>query len=193
MTMQVLKVDVTGRPVGFIDWFEAVTLCYKGKANVLASEDEDFWCSPSTKVNKPVIIQVEKYVRLKPMRDNYIIKRVLFARDNWQCAYCSVEINLKTGTKDHVKPYWAFKREGRPRSEANTWENVVTCCGPCNHKKGNKTCAEAKMYPRVTPKKPVYVQTVFNRVHHTIQKEYVEAYYQLEGPDKDAIEIVRHD
>ncbi len=192
MATQVLKVDSSGRPIEFIDWFEAVTLLYKGKANVLAAEDDDFWCSPSTRVNKPVIIQVETYVRLKPMRDNYIIKRVLFARDDWQCQYCGIEINLKTGTKDHVKPYWLFKKEGRSRSEANTWENVVTSCSPCNHRKGSKTCSEARMYPKKAPKKPVYVQTTFDRVHHPIQKEYVEAYYQLQGPDADAIELIQH-
>jgi hypothetical protein len=193
MTTQVLKVDTSGRPIEFIPWQDYVRLWYQGKAHVIAAEPGEYWCSPSTKVPKAVIIQIESFVRLKPMRDNYIIKRVLFARDGWKCAYCSVDINLKTGTKDHVKPYWLFKKEGRNRSEANTWENVVTSCGPCNHKKGSKTCAEAKMYPKVTPKKPVYVQTTFDRVHHPIQKEYVEMYFKLDKEACEAIEIVKHD
>lgn len=181
MATPVLKVDVSGRPLGFIPWDEFVCLYWKGKCRILEAE-KDSWRSPSTDIPKAIIVQVEHYVRLKPLRDNYIPKRILFNRDSWECQYCSKPITMATGTKDHVKPRHSFKKQGLPVAAANTWCNVVTSCQPCNHKKGNQTCAQAGMYPKNTPKKPEYIQTVWNKVHHPVQQEYVASYYQI-NPD----------
>jgi 5-methylcytosine-specific restriction endonuclease McrA len=37
------------------------------------------------------------------------------------------------------------------------WENVVTACAPCNHRKGNRTLEEARMHLRVRPRAPAPV------------------------------------
>lgn len=62
-----------------------------------------------------------------------VSRRGVLIRDKFTCAYCG-----KPGTTiDHVHP--------RSRGGKNTWQNLVTACGSCNHKKRNRTPEEAGM------------------------------------------------
>jgi 5-methylcytosine-specific restriction endonuclease McrA len=76
-----------------------------------------------------------------------ISRRVLFARDDWQCVYCGSESTRLT--LDHVVP--------RSRGGSSVWENVVTSCAPCNHRKGDRLLEETNMKLRKTPKPPTPV------------------------------------
>lgn len=176
----VLLTDVTGRPVNFVKWHRAARLVADGRAQVITS-DEGFWKSERRDIPVALIIQLEDYVKLKPIPDDDINKRVLLARDNWECQYCACSVTADTATKDHVKPREHFKLEGRPVSDANTWDNIVIACSPCNNKKANRTPAQSGMYPRKTPKKPTYVQTMWaGKGFHPIQAEYVAEYFSLD-------------
>ena len=76
-----------------------------------------------------------------------ISRRVLFARDGWQCAYCGSGGNRLT--LDHVVP--------RSRGGTSVWENVVTSCAPCNHRKGDRLLEETSMSLRTAPRPPTPV------------------------------------
>jgi hypothetical protein len=41
-----------------------------------------------------------------------------------------------------------------------TWENIVTCCVPCNRAKANRTPEQAGMRLRCRPTKPRYLPVV---------------------------------
>ncbi len=57
-----------------------------------------------------------------------ITRRAVFARDRWTCQYCGRERgNL---TVDHVIP--------RSKGGGSGWDNIVTCCAPCNRRKGDR-------------------------------------------------------
>jgi hypothetical protein len=43
------------------------------------------------------------------------------------------------------------------RGGKNTWENLVTCCGSCNLKKGDKTPEEICMPLKINVFKPSFV------------------------------------
>ncbi|MEM7408380.1 MAG: HNH endonuclease [Pseudomonadota bacterium] len=58
----------------------------------------------------------------------------LFRRDNNICMYCGESFATRDLTRDHVVP---VSRGGK-----DVWENVVTACRPCNHRKGNWTPEE---------------------------------------------------
>jgi 5-methylcytosine-specific restriction endonuclease McrA len=65
-------------------------------------------------------------------------------RDGRTCAYCG-----RTATTiDHVLP--------RSRGGANSWLNTVAACGSCNHRKGDRTPAEARMPLRLKPTAPTW-------------------------------------
>lgn len=64
-------------------------------------------------------------------------KRGVYERDEGRCAYCGKWIPFASATLDHIIPQsW-----GR----LSTWENLVTCCAPCNQRKGGRTPEQARM------------------------------------------------
>jgi 5-methylcytosine-specific restriction endonuclease McrA len=70
----------------------------------------------------------------------------IFSRDNFTCQYCgSRKQNL---TLDHVHP--------RHMGGLHVWENLVTCCSDCNHKKGGKKLELSGMKLLSKPKVPRY-------------------------------------
>ena len=70
-----------------------------------------------------------------------------FARDEWRCVYCGTSTGRLT--LDHVVP--------RSRGGESVWENVVTSCATCNHKKGNRTLEESGLELLMKPKPPTPV------------------------------------
>src|SRR3990167_1882926 len=166
---RVLQVDISGRPLGLISWQRAVNMIYQGNAVALEVEDGKYWRSPSLAIPVALIIQTEDYVKLRPLKDNHIIKRVLFARDNYKCQYCFKDVTLSTGTTDHVKPKSKFVASGRPASDAHTWDNVVLACEKCNLKKDNRLPMECGMHLKKAPRKPDYVQVLWaGKIYHSI-------------------------
>ena len=91
-----------------------------------------------------LILQVPAYVELRPIVKRNVVRRVLFCRDNWRCSYCGRDGGPRDLTVDHVKPL--------SRGGEHTWDNVVSACRRCNHRKGNRLPYEAGMYPRSVPK-----------------------------------------
>jgi 5-methylcytosine-specific restriction endonuclease McrA len=71
------------------------------------------------------------------------------ARDRYTCQYCGVQPGRAKLTLDHVVP--------RSHGGETRWENVVTACGPCNRRKGNRTPAEAAMTLHCQPRRPRYI------------------------------------
>ncbi|MCH8310373.1 MAG: HNH endonuclease [Chloroflexi bacterium] len=67
-----------------------------------------------------------------------------FARDRDACQYCGRE--SRNLTLDHVKP--------RFRGGSHSWENVVTACISCNHRKAGRTPKEAGMKLLTPPRAP---------------------------------------
>ena len=80
---------------------------------------------------------------MKKIRVN---RQRLYKRDNNECAYCGSKKEL---TIDHILP--------KSRGGKNSWSNLITCCLPCNLKKGDKTPEEAKMPLLFTPKIPSFL------------------------------------
>ena len=62
---------------------------------------------------------------------------ILFRRDNFRCLYCAQEFKARDLTRDHVIP--------RSQNGNNTWQNIVTACRRCNHRKGARTPEQAQM------------------------------------------------
>lgn len=61
------------------------------------------------------------------------VKRAVWNRDKYQCAYCGEHLDENTATVDHVKPRSRLKR-----GDKSAIDNLVTACKPCNQKKGDR-------------------------------------------------------
>jgi 5-methylcytosine-specific restriction endonuclease McrA len=65
------------------------------------------------------------------------VRERVLRRDKFRCRYCGRPLSRDEVTMDHVR---AYSRKGRW-----TERNLVTACGACNRKKGNRTPDEAGM------------------------------------------------
>ncbi|MEM9057333.1 MAG: HNH endonuclease, partial [Pseudomonadota bacterium] len=70
----------------------------------------------------------------------------LFRRDEYLCLYCGEHLPPSLLTRDHVVPVSAGGRD--------VWENVVTACRPCNHRKDNHALADCGLRLLAVPYAP---------------------------------------
>ena len=82
----------------------------------------------------PSVIRLLHMVK-RPIFSRRLSRREVFWRDGFTCQYCGRQ--MRDLTLDHVKP--------RVHKGAHTWENVVTACVLCNHRKAGRSPAEAGM------------------------------------------------
>ena len=142
----VLVLNASYEPLNVTTLRRATVLVFKGKAEVIEELDQELH-SATTTFPWPHVIRLVQYVRVPRAVQRKISRRALFARDNWRCVYCGSSGGRLT--LDHVVP--------RSRGGESIWENVVTSCAPCNHKKGNRTVEEARMELRFPPRAPTPV------------------------------------
>src|SRR3954463_660734 len=76
------------RPTSLVSRERAVTLVVCGHAQVIAEDESVVYRSQHLRLALPVILQVPAYVELRPIVKHTVVRRVLFCRDNWRCAYC---------------------------------------------------------------------------------------------------------
>lgn len=157
----VLNSDYT--PINVTSVVRGFVLVSKGKAEILKS-DENPIVAGYQKFVKPVIIRLLNYVKYR-IKNLKINRSRLFKRDSGQCVYCGSKKNL---TVDHVIP--------KSRGGDNSWTNLVTCCSPCNRKKGNKTPEEANMKLSIKPYEPALFSDIINPTISDIWLEFQKIY-----------------
>jgi 5-methylcytosine-specific restriction endonuclease McrA len=143
---QVLVLNASYEPLNVTTVRRAHVLVYKGKAEVVERLERPLQSASDT-YPWPHVIRLVQYVRVPRAIKRKISRRALFARDGWRCVYCGSSGGRLT--LDHVVP--------RSRGGDSVWENVVTSCAPCNHRKGNRLLHELKMELPSPPRAPAPV------------------------------------
>lgn len=144
-----LNADYT--PLHFISDMDAITLFYKGRAEVIIgasgvpSEWDEAFNSPSTTIKIPATMRLLKRINKKWKQPRFR-KKVLFNRDGWMCQYCKTKLKWDSVTIDHV---WPSSRGGQ-----TNWTNCVASCKPCNRRKADRTPEEAGMKLQQKPVTP---------------------------------------
>lgn len=139
--LMILVLNADYLPINVTTFKQAFKLVWKGKAEII--EDEGNILETNVKTySKPSVIRLIKYVYV-PHRKIILSRENIFKRDNNKCGYCGTNKDL---TLDHIKP--------RSKGGLNTWENLVTCCFPCNLKKGDRTPEQANMKLNIKPFRP---------------------------------------
>ena len=142
MSTAVLVLNENYEPLNVCNEKRAIVLVSRGKAEVL-EHGRIFLRSPSQRVQCPSVIRLV-YLIKRPRPQARLTRREVFLRDNYTCQYCG--IRSRDLTLDHVVP--------RQRGGKHTWENLVSACSSCNHRKGNKSVEEARMALRRAPFQP---------------------------------------
>ena len=137
----ILVLNMDYLPINVTTFKKAFKLVYKGKAEVVEDEGNVIVTSKKT-FKKPSVIRLINYV-VVPYRKIVLSRENIFKRDERRCAYCS---SIKNLTIDHIIP--------KSKGGRNSWENLVTCCFPCNAKKGDRTPEQANLKLNIKPVKP---------------------------------------
>ncbi len=157
----VLVLNQNYEPLNVCNVRRAVVLLGRGKAELLLNGRGEVR-TPRLRFPAPSVIRLIYLVR-RPVFQRRLSRREVFVRDSYACQYCSRE--KRDLTLDHVIP--------RFRGGAHAWENVVTACIPCNHRKAGRTPKEAGMAllrePRAPRPNPYYL---FYR--RTLQEEWLQ-------------------
>jgi len=131
-------------PQRIVPWQEAITLWYLGKVDVLEAYAESV-ASPSISVPMPAVVRLRRNV-VNVRKGVKFSRANVFARDAFSCQYCGSRKPRNELSFDHVVP--------RVVGGRTTWENIVTACRPCNHKKRNRTPEQAGMKLLRKPARP---------------------------------------
>ena len=143
----VLVLNQNYEPLNVCNLPRAFRLVFGEKAEVI-EYDHQVIRTPRTEYRAPSVIRLQHLIR-RPRPRVKLSRREVFARDRHICQYCGRQAHDMT--LDHVVP--------RHRGGGHTWENLVTACKPCNHRKGGKTLEEARLRllrPPFEPRSDIY-------------------------------------
>lgn len=142
----ILRLDISGQPVAWIDWQEAACLYVKEAVawevgeqvfSVLGGTSRLSGLRSSLHINSIIAVHGRQ---LKPHRHQqipHLSNRELFRRDRGLCMYCGSQFPDYLLTRDHIIP--------RSQNGRDSWTNVVAACKRCNTAKGGRTPEEASM------------------------------------------------
>ena len=142
--MRTLLLDCNYFPVKIISWQKAMILYLTDRAEVVDEYEDTLVRTVSTSYKLPKVLRLFQIHKLS--RNVKFTRMNVFFRDQFKCQYCEISLAASELTLDHVIPV--------SKNGATNWENIVTCCRPCNFKKGPKTLANANMKLLKIPKKP---------------------------------------
>ena len=138
----VLVLNQNYQPLNVCNARRAIVLLGLGKAELMEN-GRGYIRSVTQTFPIPSVIRLIYMVK-RPLMQRRLSRRAVFYRDDFTCQYCGQQ--TRSLTLDHIAP--------RSRGGAHAWENVVSACIPCNHRKAGATPKEANMRLLREPKKP---------------------------------------
>lgn len=129
----VLVLNQNYEPLNICHIRRAFVLLGKGKAEVL-EHGLGTITTPCRTFLRPSVIRLV-YMIKRPRPRPKLTRRDVFLRDKYTCQYCGTR--TRELTLDHVVP--------RYKGGNHAWENLVSACIACNHRKGGRTLEQARM------------------------------------------------
>ena len=187
LIQQVLRTDVSGMPLEWIDYQIAVrlyclgqvaytcgTLLYRvhGGTNAITGQRS------MIEVNSIIATQGGVYAHLKS-RQGYVpplTNNALFRRDFNMCLYCGGTFATQELSRDHVTPM--------VQGGTDHWNNVVTACKRCNHHKGGRTPEQAGMQLLAIPFIPNHAEYIYLQGRRILadQMDFLRAHFPRTSP-----------
>jgi 5-methylcytosine-specific restriction endonuclease McrA len=155
MNAAVLVLDIGMRPLRVEPWQRAICDLFLGKVEIVEYSRDRTIQGASREWPMPSVVRVARHFKRERIQVRFS-RLNIYTRDNFTCQYCGGHLPSEDLTFDHVFP--------RSRGGKTAWENIVTCCIPCNRHKSDRTPAEAGMRLRRAPKKPIYLPVVTVRM-----------------------------
>ncbi len=187
LEQQILHTDVTGMPLEWIDYQQAVRLYHAEQVaytcgmvlyTVRGGINARSGLRSIVTVNSIIATQGGVYARMRSRQDYVppLSNAALFRRDCNTCLYCGETFPFRDLSRDHVRP---IVQGGRDR-----WNNVVTACKSCNHTKGGKTPEQAGMQLLAIPFTPNHAEYVYLQGRRVLadQMDFLRAHFPRSSP-----------
>ncbi|WP_367125874.1 HNH endonuclease [Streptomyces phytohabitans] len=139
---ETLVLNASFEPLSTVALRRAVVLVMQDKAVVEHAHSGLRVRAANIDLPVPLVIRLCRYVRVPFRQRAPWSRRGVLVRDQHRCAYCG----RRATTVDHVVP--------RSHGGGDTWLNTVAACAPDNHRKADRTPAQAGMRLLVRPFEP---------------------------------------
>jgi 5-methylcytosine-specific restriction endonuclease McrA len=187
LNQHVLRANVAGMPLEWIDYREAARLYHQGQvAYSCGSPIYRLHGGRNALSGARTILEVSSIIATlghtgNPgnTRGDYVPplnNQTLFRRDGFLCLYCAQRFPTAELSRDHVQPL--------SQGGADTWTNVVTACRRCNNAKAWRTPEQAKMQLIAVPFAPTYAEYIFLKGRRVLadQMQYLLAHFPRSSP-----------
>ncbi len=184
---QVLRTDVSGMPLEWINYQDAAKLYYLQQvAYSCGSLLYRIHGGISALTGLQSIIDVNSiiatYGRSNSRKHGYydyvppLNNRALFKRDAHLCLYCGKKFSDHDLSRDHVTPI--------SRGGEDNWSNVVAACKRCNNHKAGCTPEQADMELLAIPFVPTHAEYVYLQGKRVLadQMEFLLAHFPRSSP-----------
>ena len=187
LSQPVLRTDVSGMPLEWIDYREAVRLYHTEQvAYSCGSRLYSVFGGYSAITGERSCIDVSSIIAtegtskgLAFVRDKYVPplnNRTLFKRDANLCLYCAMRFQTRDLTRDHITPL--------SQGGLDVWSNVATACRRCNNHKGGRTPEQSGMQLIAVPFSPTYAEYIYLKGRRVLadQMQYLLAHIPRSSP-----------
>jgi 5-methylcytosine-specific restriction endonuclease McrA len=161
LTQEILRTDVSGMPLEWIDYRDAVRLYHTDQvAYTCGTRLYRLLGGTNAKSGLQTVVEVNSIIATighthNPgnLRHDYtppLNNQTLFKRDAHLCLYCGQQFHRPQLTRDHVMPL--------SKGGLDVWENVVSACFHCNSRKSDRTPQQAGMPLLAVPYRPSWIE-----------------------------------
>ncbi|NND44760.1 MAG: HNH endonuclease [Xanthomonadales bacterium] len=184
---QVLRTDVAGMPLEWINYQDAVKLYHTEQvAYSCGSLLYRLHGGTNARTGRRSVIDVNSIIATVgtsflqgKTRDEYVPplnNHTLFRRDGYLCLYCGERFLASKLSRDHIRP---LSQGGIDR-----WKNVVTACRRCNNYKAGRTPEQAGIQLLAVPFTPTYAEYIYLKGRRVLadQMEYLLAHFPRRSP-----------
>lgn len=187
LNQQVLRTDVAGMPLEWIDFQDAVRIYHLGQVaytcgvllyRVHGGHNARTGLRSVLEINSIVATHGDSGARFRS-REAYVpplSNPALFARDGHLCLYCGSRFQARDLSRDHITPL--------SRGGADSWNNVVTACKRCNNHKAGRTPEQADMALLAVPFIPTHAEYIYLQGRRVLadQMEFLLAHFPRTSP-----------
>lgn len=193
LRQEVLRTDIAGMPVEWIDYQRAAKLQCLGQVSyslgpmlyrIRGGRCAKTGARSTIEINA-IIATFGVNPELGRHKANYappLSNRALFKRDQHICMYCGNRFRARDLSRDHVTP--------RSQGGADTWTNVVTACKRCNNHKAGRTPEQAGIQLLAVPFSPTHAEYVFLQGKRILadQMEFLLAHFPRNSRLRDRVQ-----
>ena len=187
LNLQVLRTDVSGMPLEWVGYQEAVRLYHLEQvAYTCGTPLYRIHGGINARTGRRSFIEVNSIIAtygknhaLVKLRDRYVPplnNPALFRRDSHLCLYCGEGFRPRDLSRDHVTPLI--------QGGTDVWNNVVTACRRCNNHKAGHTPEQAGMQLLAVPFTPTHAEYIYLQGRRVLsdQMEFLRAHFPRKSP-----------